>query len=266
MKIFARLSHTLLLVTLLFSAPSIARAADTDPLTGLPGKPELVKRHVLGVMVENTRSARPQSGLNKAGVVVEAYVEGGVTRYMGLFVSTDADVIGPVRSTRQFYASFVHQVHAWLGHCWAKKTGYETIRKLKVRNIDGVRIGKGKTPYFRVDTRVQPHNLYTSTLELRRLAHQRGWKDAVLAPLFTFKDDAKKEQRPKGQYVGLDYSGRTYLAEFRYDPTTNSYKRFLSTQPHRIGSSKTKPKKTCSTEPLTPAPPAFNCRRRTWSC
>ncbi|MCA9520216.1 MAG: DUF3048 domain-containing protein [Myxococcales bacterium] len=220
-----------------------AHAAVTDPLTGLPCKPELAKRHVLGVMVENTRPARPQSGLDKAGVVVEAYVEGGVTRYMGLFVSTDADVIGPVRSTRQFYASFVHQLHAWLGHCWAKKTGYATIKKLKVQNIDGVRIGKGRTPYFRVSTRVQPHNLYTSTTDLRRLAHTRGWKDTTLAPMFTFKDDAPVTKRPKEQYVGLDYSGRTYLAEFRYDPTSNSYKRFLSTKPHRIGSSKTKAKK-----------------------
>src|SRR3972149_3172416 len=43
------------------------------------------KRRPLGVMVENSVDARPQSGLSKADVIFEAVAEGGITRFLSVF-------------------------------------------------------------------------------------------------------------------------------------------------------------------------------------
>lgn len=71
------------------------------PLTGLPltdqarlGRPALV------VKIENAPASRPQSGLDAADVVYEEIVEGGITRFLAVFHSADAEPIGPVRSLR----------------------------------------------------------------------------------------------------------------------------------------------------------------------
>ena len=206
------------------------------PLTGLPGDPELAQRNPLAVMVENTRKARPQSGLDQAEVVFEVHVEGGVTRFMGLFGCTDAEIIGPVRSTRQVFASWAHSIRAFLGHCWAKPSGYDTIKRLKVRNIDGVRLRGVTTPYHRVDARPKPHNLYTSTAELRRYAAEKEYEPrALVTPLFSFKAPTPATE-PTHPWIGLDFNGLTYFSSFAYDAETNRYLRSMAGKPHALGS------------------------------
>ena len=71
------------------------------PLTGLPD-PEGVSqtRASLGVKIENTPEARPQSGLDFADVVYEEVVEGGITRFWGFFNSAAPENVGPIRSVR----------------------------------------------------------------------------------------------------------------------------------------------------------------------
>src|SRR5690348_11065031 len=51
-----------------------------DPLTGLPVR-VVARRPVLVVKVDNAPEARPQTGLNNAGLVLEELVEGGITRF-----------------------------------------------------------------------------------------------------------------------------------------------------------------------------------------
>src|SRR5216683_8017562 len=58
----------------------------------------------LAIMVENQADARPQSGLTNADVVYEALAEGGITRFIALYLSGDAPVVGPVRSLRHYFA------------------------------------------------------------------------------------------------------------------------------------------------------------------
>src|SRR5579864_2448143 len=72
------------------------------PLTGLvvPHGSAFLTRAALAVKIENTPDARPQSGLDNADIVVEEQVEGGITRFIAIFQSRDARVVGPVRSAR----------------------------------------------------------------------------------------------------------------------------------------------------------------------
>jgi hypothetical protein len=81
------------------ASPSPA-PAPKDPLTGLDAK----GGPVVAVKIDNAPLARPyQKGLGRASVVYQELVEGGLTRFLGIFevkAAGTADV-GPVRSARE---------------------------------------------------------------------------------------------------------------------------------------------------------------------
>ncbi len=68
-----------------------------------PGQPP----SVLGVRIDNSPQARPQWGLNQAGLLIEYPVEGGITRFTAVFESGNAGLAGPVRSLRPVDADLV---------------------------------------------------------------------------------------------------------------------------------------------------------------
>ena len=77
-----------------------ATPASAFPLTGVPTDDPRLDQPVVSVKIENTPSARPQAGLDRADVVFEEIVEGGVTRFAALFHSDLPAEVGPVRSAR----------------------------------------------------------------------------------------------------------------------------------------------------------------------
>jgi hypothetical protein len=79
--------------------PSPTPTPVLDPLTGLA----LVRGPVVAVKVDNAPLARPyQRGMRQAAVVYQELVEGGLTRFMAVFESTQAtSEVGPVRSGRE---------------------------------------------------------------------------------------------------------------------------------------------------------------------
>lgn len=54
-------------------------------------------------MPNGTDGARPQAGLNQAGVVFEAIAEAGITRFAAIYQNPSSTIIGPVRSLRIYY-------------------------------------------------------------------------------------------------------------------------------------------------------------------
>ena len=71
------------------------------PLTGVPAPGgQVPDRPALAVKVDNYPAARPQSGLDKADMVFEEPVEGGITRLVAVFQCQGAAEIGPIRSAR----------------------------------------------------------------------------------------------------------------------------------------------------------------------
>jgi len=69
------------------------------PLTGLRVFESSIGP-ALCIKIENSPEARPQLGLNSADIVYEEVVEGGITRFMGVFQSTIPTSVEPVRSLR----------------------------------------------------------------------------------------------------------------------------------------------------------------------
>jgi hypothetical protein len=75
-----------------------------DPLTGLlVGETDLLERRPMAIKVTNhPRYVRPQSGLSKADIVYEYYMEDGIPRFIAIFYGQDPEKVGPVRSGRLF--------------------------------------------------------------------------------------------------------------------------------------------------------------------
>ena len=69
-------------------------------------------------MMSNDKAALPQYGINHAGVVYEAPVEGSMNRYMALIEDyDDLDRIGSVRSCRPYYTFFAREFEAVYEMC-----------------------------------------------------------------------------------------------------------------------------------------------------
>src|SRR6266542_341356 len=96
--------------------PAFMLPTDLDPLTGLPpADPSLLDRRPLAIKVANyPRYIRPQSGLTLADNVYEYYIEGGLTRFIGIFYGNNSECVGPVRSGRYFDEHIQRMYHAYL--------------------------------------------------------------------------------------------------------------------------------------------------------
>jgi len=75
-----------------------------NPLTGFPvADPAWLDRRPIAVKITNyPRYVRPQSGLSKADLVFEYYMERGISRFIAVFYGEDVEKIGPIRSARLF--------------------------------------------------------------------------------------------------------------------------------------------------------------------
>jgi hypothetical protein len=104
---------------------SVTLPAGADPLTGLiPANPDNLNRRPVSVKISTfpREMVRPvQSGLSKADVVYEYYIEDGLTRFIAVFYSQDAEHAGPVRSGRYFDEHIMRMYHASLVYGYADK-------------------------------------------------------------------------------------------------------------------------------------------------
>jgi hypothetical protein len=162
------------------TAPSIP--VRTSPLDGLPAPDGLsVTRRVIGVKIDNAGAARPQSGIEKADAVVELMVEGGLSRMMALYLESDSDYLGPVRSVRPTDA-LVEALGATVGISGGQPW---IADMLAAEGIPFIRESQVTAPtMFRISTRRAPHNLYTDTAALRAEADRRGYGDLPPPNLF----------------------------------------------------------------------------------
>lgn len=200
----------------------------TAKLTGLPiPDASINERPVTAVMIENSPDARPQAGLSQAGIVYEAVAEGGITRFLTLFQDTTPDYIGPVRSVRPYYVSWLMGYDAAVAHVGGSADALAMIRNLGVKDLDQF---ANTGPYRRVSNRVAPHNMYSDVGKLRDLQVQKGFTSSKYTP-FERKEETKNTA-PTVTSIDLNISSALYNPHYDYDAASNSYKRSLAGKPH----------------------------------
>jgi DUF3048 family protein/PEGA domain-containing protein len=202
------------------SGPVLESLATRDPTRTV---------YPVAIMVENAADARPQSGLAAADVVYEALAEGGITRFMALYINGNAEVVGPVRSARHYFVNLAAEFGASLVHIGASPQGYEALHALGVRNLDET---FGHPGFWRSRARLAPHNAYTS------IAGARSALDSLASARigswagFSFKDPSQPLRGTAAANPSVEYRPWGYRVEYRYDPQSRSYARFMDGAPH----------------------------------
>lgn len=200
-----------------------------SPLSGVQVDPELAERPITAVVIENHTDARPQSGLQDAGVVYEALAEGGITRFLAFFLDQKPKEIGPVRSIRTYFVDWALEFNAPVAHVGGNIDALDLIRPLKMKDMDQFANGNS---FYRTNDRYAPHNMYTTTEKLDALEKKLGFDDKSD---FTPTPRVAKETAattPNHTAITINYSYASYRASYQYDAASNSYLRSLAGQPH----------------------------------
>ena len=150
------------------------------PFTGEDMSANSTKNLPVLAIVENSKDARPQSGLNKADIVYETMAEGGIPRFIALFQKNANTTIGPIRSARPYFLDIAKEYDLPFAHCGASEEAENIIESDKLMSMNEMPNG---SYYFRDSSRKSPHNLYTTTEKLRSLAVAKGFDKAYTSPL-----------------------------------------------------------------------------------
>lgn len=137
------------------------------PLTGELVSPEIAGRAAVSVKVNNTREGGVQAGIDKADVLFEERVEGGFTRFVAVFQSRDADLVGPIRSIRPTDPALV-----WpFGGVFTFSDGVpQVVRLLRGVPVKPVYEMQGGAPFTYPRDRNRPFKTFASTQRLRQEA------------------------------------------------------------------------------------------------
>lgn len=204
------------------------KTTEPSKLTGIEIPKALDTRPVTAIMIENSPDARPQSGLLDAGVVFEAVAEGGITRFNALYLESQPDYIGPVRSVRPYYVDLFLPFNAAIAHAGGSGDGLAKVANLHVQDLDFL---KYPSAYRRISSRFAPHNLYTSMAALDALRKTKGYtKQGDFTSWLRKKEE--KNKKPQATKINLTMSGYFYNVHYDYDGKTNTYKRSEGGAPH----------------------------------
>jgi hypothetical protein len=170
----------------------------TCPLTGAPARPgQKVHRVALAVKIDNVDEARPQSGIERADLVVEETVEGGLTRLFAVFQCSSAATVGPIRSARTSDGDLLRLLDgAVFAYSGANPKAIAPVQATS----KAVLIAYDSLPqYFHRDpSRPAPHNVYSSTATLLAAGLARNHALKAPPPVFSYGQPAHRGQPAQG--------------------------------------------------------------------
>ena len=188
-------------------------------------------RRPIAIMTSNDKQALPQYGINRAGVVYEAPVEGDMNRYMSIIEDyDDLERIGSVRSCRTYYTYFAREFDAIYAHF-----GQSTFAKPYLKNVDNINglEGIGSLAYYRSSDRKSPHNAYSSGERLQKSIEKLGYSqefDKSYKGHYLFaRDGAGDLLAGRPGVMAADTAKTGYnmnKAYFVYDPEDGLYHRY----------------------------------------
>jgi hypothetical protein len=200
----------------------------TCPLNGEPAPGGVVpQRPAIGVKVDNYPQARPQSGLDKADVIFEEPVEGGITRYVAVFQCQEATSVGPIRSARNIDIGILGQLGSPIEvHVGGIDPVLANIEASPIVNLD---LGAHGNIESNPPGRYAPYDTYSSTAQMWSVFPAMN---KAPAPLFTYSTTP-----PSGtpvSTVNIDFSGTSDVA-WKYVPGTSLFERYYNgTQPDML--------------------------------
>jgi hypothetical protein len=175
-------------------------------------------------MVENSEYGRPQYGLRSADIVYEAYTEFFYySRFLLLYWGQDPVKVGPVRSARPYFVSWVHAWPAAYVHAGASDPGYVSIARDHIHNLD--LDANAQNLGYRVATRPAPHNLFTNLVVDARVA-DRLWGNPHVASPWPFRSH-HTSGTPPYRTITLTFNDRNTIEQWRWDRARRGWTRWV---------------------------------------
>lgn len=187
-------------------------------------------RRPIAIMMSNDKESLPQYGINRAGVVYEAPVEGEMNRYMAVLEDYDGlERIGSVRSCRTYYTYFAREFDAIYVHY-----GQSTFAKPYLNNVDNINgiEGIGETAFYRSKDKKRPHNAYASYDRIQSAIQRLGYSQEYAGDYsghFQFAKSSQQTELSSGEVLDAYkvVPGYTYNKPwFEYNEEDGLYYRY----------------------------------------
>ena len=181
------------------------------------------------IMIENTKDARPHSGIGSADIVYEISVDGwAISRFFAIFGNDHPNKVGPVRSARVPFAELQKEWKLPFAHFGSAASGLgdalSIIRSLNLPiRFDGHQ-GINDEFYSRDSSRSAPHNAYfnaeNALVKIPSLTY---------APRFKYDDESNVIDNIVNE-IELKYSSSNRI-NYKFNETSKSYSRFINDIP-----------------------------------
>lgn len=217
--------------------PSIIKKSTTTTTTKVVKiVNEKTESRPFAVMINNAPAARPvQSGLQDAYIVYEIIVEGGITRYMALFLDQNTARIGSIRSSRHYFLDYALENDAIYVHCGYSPQARADFSKLGVDRIEaGTSSNSWRDKELRSQGYAYEHTLFTSIEKLNNNVGKKRTKrnnDLLLNYTVDEVDLSKMENAKPANEVLIKYSNVNKTG-YTYDAENKVYKRTVNGKEH----------------------------------
>ena len=211
-----------------------------NPLTGLTMKESAIGKRPVAFMVENTPPARPQWGMDDPNyapdIILEAEVEGGITRTMWLFADFTSlpELIGPMRSARPPYVRFSELFDSIYVH-WGQSDSAgsyvgasDVIARDGVNNINQIQY-RGQVELFgrnrERDVAIE-HTGVVYTKNLPKAIEEYGYRTERNNDNFTsfeFTDEPTKVSDTPCNELTITISTRSWIKNWKYSTADKLY-------------------------------------------
>lgn len=115
--------------------------------------------------------ARPQAGLDTAGVVFEAIAEAGITRFAAIYQNPSTAVIGPIRSLRIYYLQWDTPFDCTIVHAGGADDAIAAVRSGGYKDLS-----ENYTYMYRSNAGARRwNNLFTTSTLLSQMNSDRGY-------------------------------------------------------------------------------------------
>lgn len=226
-------------------------------LTGEPlGEQESVNAPAYCIQTPNgLDGARPQAGLNNAGVIFEAIAEAGITRFAAIYQDPTSAIIGPIRSLRSYYLEWDTPFDCTIVHAGGASDALATVSNGRYKNLDENYNYMYRGTY---GSRAW-NNLFTTADALKRFSSDNGYNSSEIKGFARLTPDESIKQKTSGaaveklvitkatdkdtseitapvEHISLNLGGASsFNVDYTYDATTNKYLRsYASGTPHDV--------------------------------
>ena len=178
-------------------------------------------------------NSRRAAGLEDASIVYEVIVEGDITRLLAFFdAGSQTGQIGPVRSLRPFFIDLAAEWDAVFFFAGGSPAALVRVADGSFAAVNEI---SGDGIYFWRDaSRFPPHNLYTSAALMSRAAAAKQATSSAEFSAWQFKDGTPTPSSTMLLAVPVRFADNPlYRVEYRYNPETNDYTRYLNSKVHK---------------------------------